>query len=130
MTAFVLCAGSAATGLGLAMATWCSRPGRDVGWTVSTYPLVIAGWVFGILAIDPEPERLIMASPFGWPAVVTERLGRDTFGGLWGAAIDWTMLYAGTALALLSATLKTFNRSLGRVEGRSHPRGRAQHRAA
>jgi ABC-type transport system involved in multi-copper enzyme maturation permease subunit len=130
MAAFVLCSGAAVTSLGLAMATWCSRLGRALGLTVSLYLLVTVGWIFGVLAIEANPDRLIMGSPFGWAAVVTERLGRDTFEGFPGAAIDWTMLYAWTALVLLAATVKTFNRCLGRVESRSHPRGRGRVRAA
>ena len=40
---------------------------------------------------------------------------------LWNAAIGWTLAYGLAALALLAATLKTFDRCLGRVEGRAQP---------
>ncbi len=40
---FVLVCGAAITGMGLAMATWCSRLSRAVGLTVTTYVLVAVG---------------------------------------------------------------------------------------
>ncbi len=122
--AFVLSSGAAVTSLGLAMATWCSRLGRAVGLTVSLYLLVTVGWLFGILATMAGPDPAIMASPFAWSAMVTESVGRDSLGRVLVAAINWTMLYAWTALVLLGATVKSFNRCLGRLEGRSQPAGR------
>ncbi len=126
MAAFVLASGAAVTSLGLAMATWCSRLGRAVALTVSLYLLVTVGWIFAVVASYADPDRLLMGSPFGWPAVVTERLGRGTFGGFWGSAVEWILLDAWTAAALLGATVKTFGRCLGRVDGRSRPRGRGE----
>ena len=49
------CAGAAVTSLGLAMATWFSRPGRAVGVTVTLYVLVTVGWFFLMLVLFRAP---------------------------------------------------------------------------
>jgi hypothetical protein len=119
--AFVLACGAAVTGLGLAMATWFARPGRAAALTISIYVLIAVGWLFaGLMRAGGGPDRegLMMASPFFFagelaadlcsPSGVRHHLG-------W--AVFWTIVYAIAALALLGATLVTFNRRLGRVEG-------------
>lgn len=122
MAAFVLSCGAAVTGLGLAMATWSRRLGLAVGLTVGLYLLVNVGWLFGAIAVMPDPDQWIMGSPFAWVAVVTDDLGRERWVQHLGAAVGWMMLYAASAVALLAATLKTFDRCLGRVG--VHPPGR------
>jgi ABC-type transport system involved in multi-copper enzyme maturation permease subunit len=122
MAMFVLAAGAAVTSLGLAMATWCGRLGRAVGLTVSVYLLVTVGWMFAVLAISNHgvsSESMMMGSPFFWPGEVTHLVLHDGIGSYLGAAVGWTLAYALAAFALLAATLKTFNRCLGRVESRS-----------
>jgi ABC-type transport system involved in multi-copper enzyme maturation permease subunit len=125
MGAFVLVAGAAITSLGLAMATWCRRLGRAVGLTVSVYLLITVGWMFLVLAIHGWSERgLMMGSPWFWSGMMTAKVSLDVSDDVWTPAYCWTMAHALTALALLSATLATSNRCLGRVDGRAHARGR------
>jgi ABC-type transport system involved in multi-copper enzyme maturation permease subunit len=120
LVCFVICCGAAVTGLGLAMATWCSRPGRAVGLTVTLYVLVTVGWMFLVMMLvrhGPPGEGLMMASPFFWAGEFSFELCDDrahfrTF----GYAVFWTFAYAVASLALFVATLATFNRCLGRVE--------------
>jgi ABC-type transport system involved in multi-copper enzyme maturation permease subunit len=123
MAAFVLCAGAAITSLGLAMATWCSRLGRAVGVTVSLYLLMAVGWFFGLWAVrdSADTQRMMMGSPFFWAGIVTDSADRRYYSDYQQAAIGWTLAYALAAWALLAATLKTFDRCLGRVEGHSQP---------
>jgi ABC-type transport system involved in multi-copper enzyme maturation permease subunit len=120
--AFVLSCGAAITSLGLAMATWCRRIGRSLGLTVTLYLLVTVGWLFTIVAIHnggmPDARYLMMASPFFWAGIVVVDVSSGRF---WGDNLDWAvtwiLAYALTALALLAATLLTFNRCLGRLGG-------------
>jgi ABC-type transport system involved in multi-copper enzyme maturation permease subunit len=122
MGAFVLVSGAAITSLGLAMATWCRRLGRAVGLTVSLYLLVTVGWMFMILAIYGWSERgLMMGSPWFWSGIMTAKMSLGVSEDVWTPAYCWTLAHALTALALLSATLATFDRCLGRVERRSRP---------
>jgi ABC-type transport system involved in multi-copper enzyme maturation permease subunit len=118
--AFVLACGAAVTSLGLAMATWCDRLGRAVALTVTIYLLVTVGVLFlGVLLLrGPRDEGLLMASPFFFAGGLAAGLCAPGGGhhDHIEAAFFWLTVYAGAALMLLSATLATFNRCLGRVE--------------
>jgi ABC-type transport system involved in multi-copper enzyme maturation permease subunit len=129
MVAFVLSCGAAITSLGLAIATWCPRLGRAVGLTVSLYILVTVGWMFGMMAMldnNQDTRHLMMGSPFFWTGMVTADVSRGPREDAWAWGIIWTLSYALTAFALLTATLATFNRCLGRVESHTVPLGRSQ----
>ncbi|WZO96269.1 ABC transporter permease [Isosphaeraceae bacterium EP7] len=116
---FVLVCGAAVTGLGLAMATWCSRLGRAIALTVSIYVLLAVGWFFiGAVSMrSPDGEGWMMASPFFFPGQLAADMcanNPDRNHIEW--AIYWTQVYAVAAVLLFVATLLTFNRCLGRVE--------------
>ncbi len=122
MTAYILACGAAVTSLGLAMATWCSRLGRAVGFTVTGFVLITVGWLFLVVALfQPNPLGwiLITASPFYGALLTTAESCSGQFGGpdtnLTGPVL-WTVLYSGLSVILLVATLLSFNRCLGRVE--------------
>jgi ABC-type transport system involved in multi-copper enzyme maturation permease subunit len=120
MAVFVLCGGAAITSLGLALATWLSRLGRAVGATVTLYLLVAVGWLFLAMMVSragPRHEGLLMGSPFFWAGEMSFEL-YDRAGDMKnvGWALFWTFAYASAAVALLVATMATFNRCLGRVE--------------
>jgi ABC-type transport system involved in multi-copper enzyme maturation permease subunit len=123
-TAFILSSGAAVTSLGLTLATWSSRLGRAVGLTVTLYVLVAVGWMFLVLSTStgprPNAEGLMMASPFFAVGELTFQLYRSANldWGYVGWGIFWTWIYTLSAVALLLATLATFNRRLGRVENR------------
>jgi ABC-type Na+ efflux pump permease subunit len=124
--AFVLSSGAAVTSLGLAMATWNARLGRAVGLTVTLYLLITVGWLFLIIGItsDRESVRLVLGSPWLWAGAMTahaQHIPTD-FNREWDAAVVWTWAYALTALALMAATLATFDRCLDRVSVRFFPR--------
>ncbi|MFI5454712.1 MAG: hypothetical protein ACHRXM_04615 [Isosphaerales bacterium] len=120
MTAYVLCAGAAITSLGLAMATWFSRLGRSVGMTVSLYVLVAVGWSYLMLVLfgPGRGEGIAMGSPFFWAGGMSYELARskslDVRNIDW--AIFWLIVCALGAAGLLTITLASFDRCLGRVE--------------
>jgi ABC-type transport system involved in multi-copper enzyme maturation permease subunit len=131
--AFVLTAGAAITSLGLAMATWSPRLGRAVGLTVTIYVLIAVGWMFLMMMLisgPPSAEGPMMGSPFFWVGELTFELvsrGLRVDHIVW--AIIWTIAYSVVAVALLAATLATFNRCLGRVAIGSRPRIRRESKA-
>jgi ABC-type transport system involved in multi-copper enzyme maturation permease subunit len=121
MLAFVLSYGAAVTSLGLALATWVPRVDRalvlsaavSVLVTVAVVPL--AFFLFkdqrlGLAMASASPllgvgvltSVMATASPGDWPRYVA-------------AALFWSLVYVGLALGLLSATIASFDRCLGRI---------------
>lgn len=125
LAALVLSYGAALNSLGLALATWTPRPGRAAALTVGLYASMSIGWfplcmiVLGEKAIDAAPG-IAAGSPLAGVGIYSMMLaegGRPhEFAslGLW--TLFWATAYGAAALALLLATLATFNRCLGRVD--------------
>ena len=125
IAALILAYGAAITSLGLAMATWVPRMGRAAAVTVGLYTIVCIGWapmamfIFGEDSGD-DGVGIAAASPVAGVGIFSAMLGNDTPQAelvsqtLW--TIFWTIAYCGIALALLLATLATFNRCLGRID--------------
>jgi ABC-type transport system involved in multi-copper enzyme maturation permease subunit len=125
----VLAYGAAITSLGLALATWLPRMSRSIGLTAGLYVVVlIAAIPVGTLIFGKGPSGagfgFASASPFlgvGFSSAV--------FGGMSGPWHDigkqaawlvfWLVAYGLVAFGLLLATLKTFNRCLGRLDDSS-----------
>jgi ABC-type transport system involved in multi-copper enzyme maturation permease subunit len=121
---------AAITSLGLAMATWVGRLGRAVASCVTIYAVFSIGWPFLIASLfrpDNVGHSLIIGSPAvgaGFAAMMIWPRGqpalRDAF---LIAAPTWMLIYVGVAWALFGATLRTFDRCLGRMpETESPPR--------
>jgi ABC-type transport system involved in multi-copper enzyme maturation permease subunit len=117
LVVYVLCSGAAITSLGIAMATWFSRPSRAIGVTVTLYAFIAVGWLMVVMVITggPEPRGLDMGSPFLWAGELTFEVSnrRDDISFAW--AIIWTLAWAWTAEQLLRVTLRHFERRLGRM---------------
>jgi len=102
------------------MATWFSRLGRAVAATVSLYVLVTVGWMFLMLALlgGGPSEGPGMASPFLWVGEMSFELAQSNSIDLrnidW--AIFWLIVCALGAAGLLTITLASFDRCLGRIE--------------
>lgn len=122
----ILAYGAAITSLGLALATWLPRMDWAVGLTAGLYVVVVIGAVaFGISVFGEGPDSIgpgvAAASPF-WGVGYSTGLfsgkiqaNDETRGhSLW--LVVWIVVYALIALVLLFATLKTFNRCLGRTD--------------
>jgi ABC-type transport system involved in multi-copper enzyme maturation permease subunit len=123
----VVAYGAAITSLGLALATWLPRMDRAIGLTAGLYVVVlIAAVPVGMIFFSNGPNGagpgLASASPFwgvgfssamfGGNAGVGHEIGRHA---AW--LVLWIVAYGLIAFGLLLATLKTFNRCLGRFDG-------------
>ncbi|WP_422932152.1 ABC transporter permease [Singulisphaera sp. PoT] len=114
--------GAAITSLGLALATWLPGLGRAIGLSAGLYVGVLIAAIPAGNLLGPGPDRLGFASagPFMGVGYST-----SVFGGNFGAPmveaqsiwiVVWIVTYGLVALGLLVATLRTFNRCLGRVD--------------
>ncbi|APW58661.1 ABC transporter permease [Paludisphaera borealis] len=122
----VLAYGAAITSLGLALATWLPRMGQAIGLTAGLYIIVLIGAVpVGMNFFGASPKAagagFAAASPF-WGVGFSSAM----FGGAAGPRHDieeqsawlvlWILAYGLVAFGLMLATLKTFNRCLGRID--------------
>jgi ABC-type transport system involved in multi-copper enzyme maturation permease subunit len=143
MIGLLLAYAAAITSLGLAAATWVPRLGRVITLSVMAYILVAVGWPLLLLALPTLPalqaipfygeenwDGLYLASPFfgiyattEWasrPWYVSSNYSMRGFGAplaheepLW--SLIWIGVYSAIARILVFATLRTFDRCLGRV---------------
>jgi ABC-type transport system involved in multi-copper enzyme maturation permease subunit len=136
----IIVQGAALASLGLALATWISRTGRAITWTIAALVGSVVGWPIMAFLLFPRsgPNSipmavLIMGSPFwnvGMTTAVLEQHGRGggmndpmEAGALIGLIV-WGIGYALIALGLYLAILWTFDRCLGRTPERpGDPRG-------
>ena len=127
----VVAYGAAITSLGLALATWQPRMGRAIGLTAGLYVIVLIGAIpVGKLVFGDGPDQagagFAAASPF-WGVGFSSALFGGTVGPLQDIRkqaawlIFWIVAYGLVAFGLLLATLKTFNRCLGRLDDSSSP---------
>jgi ABC-type transport system involved in multi-copper enzyme maturation permease subunit len=149
MIGLILAYAAAITSLGLALATWIPRLGRVITVSVMAYILVAVGWpivlevlpalpAFRTSPFRPRPDwhGLILASPFFGIYATTEWASRWSYGsdpffsrGFGRALIEddptwpliWIGVYSSIALILAFATLRTFDRCLGRVPESRRP---------
>lgn len=125
----VVAHGAAITSLGLALATWTPRMGRAIGLTAGLCVLAtIAPVPIGMIFFGEGPGEagpgFASASPF-WGVAFTGAL----CGGVAGRGyemptqaawlIAWIVAFGSVASGLLLATLVTFDRCLGRIDGRA-----------
>jgi ABC-type transport system involved in multi-copper enzyme maturation permease subunit len=135
LAALILAYGAAITSLGLALATWVSRIGRVVGTTLGLYTIMCIAWIpLAFMIFGKAPRSTILGAVAGSPlwgvAIYTARLGGDgsayEFATQTVWTIFWILAYGGVAVALLLATLGTFDRCLGRVSMTASERGMAR----
>jgi ABC-type transport system involved in multi-copper enzyme maturation permease subunit len=121
----LLAYGAAITSLGLALATWLPRLGRAVGATVAAYVVFTVGWIILVATVFRNANSfstgLAVGSPFFGLAFGTmgieERqfMPRELKESLWLWVAFWTLAHSAAAAALFVATLRTFDRCLGRA---------------
>ena len=143
MIGLILAYAAAITSLGLAVATWVPRLGRVVTVCVMAYVLVAIGWPIAMQVLpglpaframpfheQPNWDGLSFASPFFGIYATTEWASRPWFFsynylGLGSGPplaredptwpLIWIGVYSAISLFLAIATLRTFDRCLGRV---------------
>ncbi|WZP00574.1 ABC transporter permease subunit [Isosphaeraceae bacterium EP7] len=132
VVALILAYAAAITSLGLALATWMPRLSQAVGTTVGLYTMMCLGWIpLTVVLIIPLAHFIFGGNVGG--IVNGVQAGSPLMGvGLYSSLLAghrpayelgaqtawmvfWILAYSGIALALLLATMKTFNRCLGRV---------------
>ncbi len=125
----IILQGAALAGLGLAMATWISRAGRAVTWTISALIASVIGWpIVAFVLIGDRSDSvatgvMVMGSPFWNTGMTTAMIEQHQRGfsngpmekGVWIGMITWSISYALIALGFYLATLLTFERCLGRT---------------
>ena len=124
----VIAYGAAITSLGLALATWLPRMGRAIGLTAGLYVVVLIGAIpVGTILFGKGPsgagDGFAAASPFWGVGFSSAVFGgtagpRRNFGEQAAWLVLWIVVYGLVAFGLLLATLKTFNRCLGRLDDR------------
>jgi ABC-type transport system involved in multi-copper enzyme maturation permease subunit len=139
----IILQGAALAGLGLAMATWISRTGRAVAWTISALIASVVGWPIVALVLFGDRNSIstgliIMGSPFWNTGMTTAMIEQHQRGfsndpmeqGVFIGIILWSILYALMAVGFYLATLFTFERCLGRTpEGAARPDPRTKAKA-
>jgi ABC-type transport system involved in multi-copper enzyme maturation permease subunit len=110
------------TSLGLALSTWVPRLGRAVSTAAALYALLSVGWPMLAQTLFqnnwPLAVGLTIVSPFNASFDLTCSIQEPRpFGPNFALFPPWIFVQAILALALLLATLLTFDRSLGRMRG-------------
>ena len=114
--------------MGLALATWQSRPGRAAAWCVAGYVALSFGWPALVLALVggtvQHNDRVVLPLVFGSPLLGTlfgtlglsgpHRMPGDALDILIGLGL-WIAIYGALATFLYEITVATFDRCLGRV---------------
>ena len=131
----MLAYGAAITSMGLALATWAPRLGRAIAINVVLFVLIAIGWLFFVTEVIWQPlarwltlrgitdtrwlqDGLLVISPF-WAPIGTLNWLLENRGSpawkFWLLAIAWCALAWAFAAALFWATLRSFDRCLGRM---------------
>jgi hypothetical protein len=119
LIALMLAYGALVNSLGLAVAVWVQRFGVALGVTVTIYVLLTAGPVLLLLASNRMGLRgFASGSPWYGVGETTAHLGRYSDRNT-GWKIFWLLVYATGALALAFATVRSFDRCIGRARSRS-----------
>jgi ABC-type transport system involved in multi-copper enzyme maturation permease subunit len=125
MALIVLVHSAAVTSLGLALATWMSRPGRAAGLCAATSVMVSVGWVF-LMALLFKPSSQDAAEALMGPSPIFAAVNlcqsivypyRDPTGAI-ARTSYWLLAVAAAAALLFGLTYATFDRCLGRISER------------
>ncbi len=134
MIGLILAYAAAITSIGLALATWVSRLGRVIAISVMSYVLIAAGWPLVLQVLPFLPtfrmnawewrealDGLSLASPFAGIYATTEWASTVSLGAFDHSArspfwpLFWIGVYSAIAYTLVFATLRTFDRCMGRA---------------
>ncbi len=141
MIGLLLAYSAAITSLGLALATWIPRLGRVITGSVLTYVLVALGWPLALQVLpdlpgfqpisyqmQPTCDGLTLASPYYGTYATTEWAARWSHGSDFAFGfrptlahydpswpLIWIAVYSAIAWILALATVRSFDRCMGRV---------------
>ncbi len=144
----IVAQGAALVSLGLALATWIKRTGQATAWTITALVVSVVGWpilgAFVPLIDNPNARNqmrlistlkqyvLFMGSPimnaclplaYSMIGQLRNNDRQTECEALLILVIGWTIIYGLVAWALFEATVRTFDRCLGRTPERpSTPR--------
>ena len=134
---YILAVGALITSIGLALATWSPRQGRAVGLSVAAFAFLAIGWPLIVSSLGlgrfgehSDADGLMLGAPWSGshrlldPYVTLvrpysygyDRADADGESPLLRWAALWVVLDLAIAAGLIAATLRTFNRCLGRVD--------------
>ncbi len=120
----VIAQGAAVTSLGIAFATWSPRVDRALILSASVAVFVTVAWVPLALALFPGEDvglGLAAASPLVGMAILTTDMVKAS-NAQWALRTAWAGMWIVTfgliAAGLLWATLKSFDRCVGRISSR------------
>jgi ABC-type transport system involved in multi-copper enzyme maturation permease subunit len=120
MVVTLLAHGALLTSLGLALATWIPRQSRAIALSVTAYVLIAIAWpiLYFIAVGSPRPGAHFPAcfSPIWVAGTLADYLSiRMSLDGFLWAATFCDAIVSIAAVALLAATVRTFDRCLGRM---------------
>jgi ABC-type transport system involved in multi-copper enzyme maturation permease subunit len=126
----VLAEGAAVTSLGIALATWVPRLDLALTLSAAAAVFVTVAWVPLMAVLFPGDRVLAMglasASPLFGIGLFTNQIA-EALPELWrlrvGWSLFWLLVFALVAMALLLATLASFDACLGRISARAATRG-------
>lgn len=128
LVALILAYGATLTGLGLALATWISRPSHAQVWSVILLVLITVVPVMPLFFFHrlSDMEDFALASPFYGIGALTDQLAhprrsREEEVLVWSCI--WLVVYAGAAVVFFMLILRTFDRCLGRARQRMKQSG-------
>jgi ABC-type transport system involved in multi-copper enzyme maturation permease subunit len=120
------------TSLGLALATWLKKPGRATALTISVHVLLTLGLPMTMIGLGIGGNgdfefAIVSGSSFWGPGLLTVLLERNN--GMSGSGPPgitvgvflWSTVFIVSALALLAATIATFDRCMGRSTLKAAP---------
>jgi ABC-type transport system involved in multi-copper enzyme maturation permease subunit len=121
MVVTILAHGAAVTSLGLALATWTKRQSRAIALSVGAFVLLAIAWPILVMVLFLNPrdggETLAVMSPLfmagGLADALVLRIPRMR-SILWSGAV-WDLVVSLAAAGLLTWTIRTFDRCLGRM---------------
>jgi ABC-type transport system involved in multi-copper enzyme maturation permease subunit len=121
----VLAQGAALTSLGIALATWVRRIDRALIFSAFAAVFITVVWIPLSLILFQNKEwgvGVASASPLLGTALVTSEMVNATH-KVWRVrmvwAFVWIVVYSGLAIGLLWATLRSFDRCMGRITPRA-----------
>jgi hypothetical protein len=117
--------GAGVVSLGIGLAVWVQRPGRALLSAVVLYVLLSVPMPLGVMALGMgSVVETALESPFFAVGCLTDQLRNPLDTRLFCWIVVWLVGYCVATLVLMAITIRTFDRSLGRMGDHGEPRPR------